>query len=46
MPKAKGLFVGMTTLDCIYRAEHPPTANEKVVAQKSLMVAGGPATNA
>lgn len=46
MPKAKGLFVGMTTLDCIYRAEHPPTANEKVVAQKSSMVAGGPATNA
>jgi len=36
----------MTTLDCIYQAEHPPAANEKVVALKSLMVAGGPATNA
>ncbi|MEL6939797.1 MAG: PfkB family carbohydrate kinase, partial [Cyanobacteria bacterium J06598_1] len=42
----KGLFIGVTTLDCIYQAEHPPAANEKVVALKSLMVAGGPATNA
>ncbi|MGB3295330.1 MAG: PfkB family carbohydrate kinase [Phormidesmis sp.] len=41
-----GLFVGMTTLDCIYQAERPPRANEKVVASKSLLVAGGPATNA
>ncbi len=41
-----GLFIGMTTLDCIYQAEHPPKANEKVVASKSLLVAGGPATNA
>ncbi|MEM9949496.1 MAG: sugar kinase, partial [Cyanobacteria bacterium P01_D01_bin.36] len=46
MAKAKGLFVGVTTLDCIYQAEHPPAANEKVAALKSLMVAGGPATNA
>lgn len=46
MPKSKGLFIGVTTLDCIYQAEHPPAANEKVVALKSLMVAGGPATNA
>ncbi len=41
-----GLFVGVTTLDCIYQADHPPSANEKVTATKSLMVAGGPATNA
>lgn len=41
-----GLFIGVTTLDCIYQAAHPPAANEKVVATKSLMVAGGPATNA
>lgn len=41
-----GLFVGVTTLDCIYQADHPPSANEKVAASKSLMVAGGPATNA
>ena len=38
--------MGLTTLDCIYRVEHVPNANEKVVAQKSLLVAGGPATNA
>jgi sugar/nucleoside kinase (ribokinase family) len=41
-----GLFVGLTTLDCLYLAEHPPAADEKVVANKSLLVAGGPATNA
>lgn len=41
-----GLFVGVTTLDCVYQADHPPAANEKVLATNSLMVAGGPATNA
>ncbi|WP_121970104.1 PfkB family carbohydrate kinase [Leptolyngbya sp. BC1307] len=41
-----GLFIGLTTLDCLYQADHPPAANEKVVAAKSLLVAGGPATNA
>ena len=46
-PRGKrGLFVGVTTLDCIYQADHPPTANEKIAADKSLLVAGGPATNA
>ncbi|MEL6779145.1 MAG: PfkB family carbohydrate kinase [Cyanobacteria bacterium J06597_16] len=45
-PSLHGLFVGLTTLDCIYQADHPPAENEKVVAQKSLLVAGGPATNA
>ncbi|MEM8505960.1 MAG: PfkB family carbohydrate kinase [Cyanobacteria bacterium P01_D01_bin.1] len=44
--KRHGLFVGVTTLDCIYQADHPPGANEKVAATKSLIVAGGPATNA
>ncbi len=46
MAKKHGLFVGLTTLDCFYQADHPPAANEKVVADKSLLVAGGPATNA
>ena len=46
MAKKHGLFVGLTTLDCFYQAERPPAANEKVVADKSLLVAGGPATNA
>lgn len=46
MANKRGLFVGMTTLDCLYQAQHPPTADEKVVATKSLLVSGGPATNA
>lgn len=41
-----GLFVGLTTLDWIYQADHPPLANEKVVATETTMAAGGPATNA
>ncbi len=41
-----GLFVGLMTLDCIYQAQRPPQANEKLVAQASMMAAGGPATNA
>ena len=46
MAKKHGLFVGLTTLDCFYQADRPPAANEKVAADKSLLVAGGPATNA
>jgi sugar/nucleoside kinase (ribokinase family) len=46
MASKRGLFVGLTTLDCLYQADHPPSADEKVVAHKSLLVAGGPATNA
>jgi sugar/nucleoside kinase (ribokinase family) len=42
----RGLFVGLITLDCIYQAERPPQANEKLVAQQTLLAAGGPATNA
>ncbi|MEO1400629.1 MAG: PfkB family carbohydrate kinase, partial [Cyanobacteria bacterium J06635_1] len=42
----RGLFVGLVTLDCIYQADHPPAANEKVVATQAMMAAGGPATNA
>ncbi len=42
----RGLFLGLMTLDCIYQAQRPPQANEKLVAQKSMMAAGGPATNA
>lgn len=41
-----GLFVGMTTLDLIYLSQRYPQANQKVVAQDYLTVAGGPATNA
>lgn len=44
MPRA--LFVGLTTLDLIYRVERLPTANEKIVAEQQLIAAGGPAANA
>ncbi|HIK45314.1 MAG TPA: sugar kinase [Leptolyngbyaceae cyanobacterium M65_K2018_010] len=43
---ARGLFVGLIPLDCIYQVEHVPASNEKLVAQRSLFLAGGPATNA
>ncbi len=46
MANKRGLFVGMTTLDCLYQAERSPAADEKIVATKSLLVSGGPATNA
>lgn len=41
-----GLFVGLTTLDLIYRVQQPPTANQKLVASDYTVAAGGPATNA
>nr|WP_199312430.1 PfkB family carbohydrate kinase [Phormidium tenue] len=40
------MFVGLITLDCIYRVDHVPSSDEKLVAEESLLVAGGPATNA
>jgi sugar/nucleoside kinase (ribokinase family) len=41
-----GLFIGLTTLDCIYRATHSPRPNQKLVASDYSVSAGGPATNA
>jgi len=41
-----GLFVGLTTLDLIYRATQPPQTNQKIVASDYTVAAGGPATNA
>ncbi|CAO5246696.1 PfkB family carbohydrate kinase [Frankia sp. AgKG'84/4] len=41
-----GLFVGLTTLDTIYRVERPPLADEKIVAAEFVTAAGGPATGA
>ncbi|MBF2029150.1 MAG: sugar kinase [Oscillatoriales cyanobacterium C42_A2020_001] len=41
-----GLFIGLTTLDLIYRAPQPPAANQKLVASDYAVAAGGPATNA
>lgn len=41
-----GLFVGLITLDFIYRVGEFPQPNEKIVALDYLSTAGGPATNA
>jgi sugar/nucleoside kinase (ribokinase family) len=40
------LFVGLTTLDLIYRSPSPPQSNQKLVATDYALAAGGPATNA
>lgn len=42
----KGLFLGLATLDIIYLANTPLSANEKQVAQDYQLSPGGPATNA
>ena len=42
----KGLFIGLTTLDCIYLSDRHIEPNEKIVALDYLTAAGGPATNA
>jgi sugar/nucleoside kinase (ribokinase family) len=41
-----GLFVGLTTLDLIYLTDRAPDPNQKIVAKKQEIAAGGPATNA
>ncbi|MBD2092298.1 sugar kinase [Microcoleus sp. FACHB-1515] len=43
---ASGLFVGLATLDLLYRVDALPQENQKVVAKESAIAAGGPATNA
>jgi sugar/nucleoside kinase (ribokinase family) len=42
----RGLFVGLCALDSVYRVPQTPTRNEKVVATRHHVAAGGPATNA
>jgi sugar/nucleoside kinase (ribokinase family) len=39
----RGLFVGLTTLDLVHRVASRPGANEKVLAQRCDLAAGGPA---
>ncbi len=46
MANRRGLFLGLTTLDIIYRVRALPRIDEKIVAQDQLVAAGGPATNA
>ncbi|HEX2263618.1 MAG TPA: PfkB family carbohydrate kinase [Pseudonocardiaceae bacterium] len=42
----RGLFVGVTTLDVVQRVARRPGVDEKVVAQRSDIAAGGPAAAA
>jgi len=42
----RGLFVGLITLDCLHQVAAIPTSNQKIIAQRTLLAAGGPATNA
>ena len=41
--RSRGLFVGLTTLDLVHRVARRPGIDEKVVAQRSDIAAGGPA---
>lgn len=41
-----GIFVGLSTIDVVYRVEKFPTPNTKVAAQSQDVFVGGPATNA
>lgn len=43
---AQVLFVGLSTIDLVYRVEEFPAANTKVAAQSQSVFIGGPATNA
>jgi sugar/nucleoside kinase (ribokinase family) len=42
----RGLFVGLCTLDVIQGVAQMPRQNEKVIAGRQTIAAGGPATNA
>ena len=44
--RPRALFVGLATLDLLQRVDRPPGVNEKIVAQRSDLAAGGPATTA
>jgi len=41
-----GLFVGLSTLDIVYRVAAPPARDEKVQATSQELAAGGPVANA
>jgi sugar/nucleoside kinase (ribokinase family) len=43
---AKGIFIGLSTVDVVYRVDDFPSANSKIVARSQDVFAGGPATNA
>lgn len=43
---AKGIFVGLSTVDVVYRIDKFPSTNSKIAARSQDVFAGGPATNA
>ena len=43
---ARGLFVGLTTIDIFNIVPHHPRPNQKIKAQRQSVCAGGPAANA
>lgn len=43
---AKGIFVGLATVDIVYRVDDFPCVNSKITARSQEIFAGGPATNA
>jgi len=43
---ARGVFVGLSTIDVIYDVDHFPAPNSKVAANDQRLFIGGPATNA
>ncbi len=46
MDRKQGIFVGMSTIDIIYRVTKYPPPNSKLPALTQMVLAGGPATNA
>lgn len=46
MSTAKGVFVGLVTLDVAHYADRLPAPDEKVTARAAELAAGGPAANA
>jgi len=43
---ARGIFVGLSTIDVVYGIDEFPAANTKVAARSQEVFVGGPATNA
>jgi sugar/nucleoside kinase (ribokinase family) len=43
---ARGIFVGLSTIDILYNVDQFPSPNSKVVARSQDVLVGGPATNA
>ncbi len=44
--KARGIFVGLSTIDVIYGVDHFAQSNSKIAARDQDVFIGGPATNA